>query len=183
MNKFIIIFFFVCVSTTDSVAQHNMHIIKTDSKINALFKGEGFIFESVGYEYMLNIQHTIGLRIGWDVKTSKIEMNEEGKATTHRDLLFALSHYYFPYKSKYNIGMYVSPELYYVNGMLSVDNEKSQGYGLNLRCGYRLFFNRIVLDCALVSGYEYSYQRNDVYVYKSKEIKPLYIKMSVGFMF
>ncbi|MDR1225683.1 MAG: hypothetical protein LBK47_02140 [Prevotellaceae bacterium] len=182
MNKCILLLFLLYTATISVAQSNNTHIIKANSKINALFKGEGFVFESLGYEYILNMKHSVGFRIGWDFKTSKMEVPEVGKAITHRNLLLALEHYYFPYKNQRNSGMYISPELYYANGMLSVDNEKSHEYGLNLSLGYRCCFNPIVLDCALFSGYGYSYQENNVYAYRSKEIKSLEFKVTIGFI-
>jgi hypothetical protein len=175
MNKFIIIFLLFC-ATTISVAQDKSHIINANTDINALFKGEGFVFESVGYEYLLNTQHSIGFRMGWGFRTSKMEIVEEERATTRRDLLLALNHHYFPFRN----GIFVSPEVYYTNGMLSVNDERSHGHGLHLSFGYRHYFNSLVLSGALFAGYEYSFQKNDLYTFRSKEIIPIGIRVTVG---
>lgn len=181
MNKFIISCFLLCF-TILSTAQNKTHIIKTDCNINELFKGEGFVFESLGYEYSIDFQRSVGFRIGWDVKTSKLKLNEEWKATNYRNIMLALEYHFFPFRKNSNSGVFISPELYYSNGMNSVDNEKLHGYGLNASIGYRQCFKPIILDCALYSGYGYSYQEKSIYKYKGKEIMPLGIKVIIGFM-
>jgi hypothetical protein len=162
--------------TALSVAQDKPHIINANVDINALSKGDGFVFESIGYEYLLNTQHSIGLRMGWGFRTSKMEIAEEERATTRRDLLLALNHHYFPFRN----GIFISPELYYTNGMLSVDDERLHGYGFHVSFGYRHYFNLFVLSGALFSGYEYSFQKNDLYTFRSKEIIPIGVRVTVG---
>lgn len=175
----ICLFFFI---TMMSSAQTEAHIIKTQCNINDLFKSEGLIFESIKYEYILSSQHSVGLGVGWLLKTSKIELNESAKATTQKDLSFTIDYAFYPFKKHNNSGIFLSPELYYSNGMNNVDSKKSQGYGLNVGLGYRLFFKPVILDCILNSGYRYLYEKNSTYTYKSKEIVSLNFKVVIGFI-
>jgi len=64
--------------------------------------------------------------------------------------------------------------------MLSVDNERRHGYGFYVNVGYRHYFNRLVLSGALFSGFEYSFERNDLFTFRSREVVPIGVRVTIG---
>jgi hypothetical protein len=190
MNRKVFIyqlFAVVLFAVTNGVTAQNLecHHFKTDIQINDLFKGNGLVCERVGYEYTLSEKrgNSIGLWIGGHFKTSKLNIGDEGKATTDRKLQFAIDYYHFLLKHPNNNGVYLSPALYYNHGLSTIDSNQEYNIGIDVNLGYRLHFKPIMIDCVLFSGYDYGYQENDTYNYRNRMIKTLNIKIIIGFMF
>jgi hypothetical protein len=81
------------------------------------------------------------------------------------------------------VGFIFTPAIFHKKNWQSIDDDRQTSYGLNAGIGYRHTFKRIVVDCELFSTFEYLNQKNDIYTYRSKEIKPIDIKISVGYVF
>lgn len=181
-SRFIVLYFLLCLTTMSSAKEYK-HSIKTNCNINDLFIGNGLAFESVEYEYYLNKMHSLGLRIGWDLKTSKLEISNDKKSSTKRNLLFGLDYYFFLLKNISNSGVYINPEIYYSNSFQSATNTNSYAYGANIGFGYRHCFNFIVLDLSIKTDLSYLYEKNETYIYKTKEFTPFQAILSFGFIF
>jgi hypothetical protein len=57
-------------------AQNERHRLKVDANINELFKGNGFVFESIGYEYAISRKMSIGGWVGLDATSSKLTQKD-----------------------------------------------------------------------------------------------------------
>lgn len=181
INIFFLIFFLILLC--NSVwSQNYQNLIKINSDINSVFKGDGFVFESFGYERFINSRNSIGIWIGGNLKTSKLDINKESKTSSNANIVFTLDYYYYLYKSSNN-GFYLSPAIYYMNAYVKNNEEHSHGYGLNIGLGYRYVFNRIALDALIYTTCGYIYTKNDTYIYRSREIEPINIKISAGYVF
>jgi hypothetical protein len=116
--------------------------------------------------------------------TSKLELANEITVSSITNYGLILDYYYYLHKYNNN-GIYISPSVFYGNTFLNIDDDHLNVYGLNMSIGYRHTFNKIPIDCALFSTFEYLKQKNNIYIYiyQCKEIKPIDIKISVGYGF
>jgi hypothetical protein len=162
--------------------QYLSNVIKINSEINTLFEGKGLIFSKIGYERFLNKKNSVGFWLGGKLHTSKLELDNKITVSSINSYVFVLDYYYYLHKYNNN-GIYISPSVFYENTFLNIDDDHLDIYGLGMSIGYRHTFNRIIIDCALFSTFEYSKQKNNIYIYQSKEIKPIDIKISVCYGF
>ena len=180
-RSFVVIIVFLCLILFKSYGQ-NDNIVKISSDINTVFKGEGFSFNSIGYERFLNNKNSIGFWFGGDLKTSKLEFGNDITTSSLVNCTFAFDYSHFLYKHNNN-GIFISPSIFYKNTFSNIDDNRQNGYGLSANIGYRHTFNKVTIDCVLFSTFEYLKQKNNVYTYRSKEIKPIDIKISIGYGF
>jgi hypothetical protein len=86
--------------------QKKNNIVKVNSNINTLFKGDGFTFNSIGYERFINDKNSIGFWFGGNLKTSKLELGNEMTASSITNYTFMLDYYCYLYKHN-NSGVYL----------------------------------------------------------------------------
>jgi hypothetical protein len=181
-KNLIILIILFCLTSLNVFGQKNNNAIKVNAEINTLFKGDGFSFSSLGYERFLDNRHSIGFWIGGRLKTSKFELANEVITSSITNYILVLDYYYYLYKQN-NSGIYFTPAVFYESTSLITDDDRSRAVGLNLGIGFRQIFDRIIIDCLLLSSLAYQKQKNDIYTYRSKEVKPIDMKISIGYVF
>ena len=181
MWKIWVVLAILCFASFDACGQKLGQVFKVDSSINTIFSGNGFAFNTIGYERFWGHRNVIGFSLGGNAKTSRFDLGEEITTSSIVNYILMIDYYYYFHKYENN-GFYLAPSIFYEN-IFASDNIYWDGYGVNLGVGYRHTFSRFVLSTTLFSSFEQIKQKNDIYIYRSREIKPIDVKVSIGYGF
>lgn len=184
MRIYIIVILFLAISVKSYSQITNYKIIKINSNINSIFKGDGFDFGSIEFEYGINRHHSLGLWVGGNFKSSKLELldvEQISSINNNSQLKVGTDYYYYVYVNEKGSGVFVSPGLYYIKEINS--KEKTKGYGMKMDLGYRFVINKFAIGVAFDYNYEYLKQTTEDYNYYCKEFKPININLSIGYNF